>query len=411
MAISALHRRVVTVALDQLQREAFGEAAREDAGRLQGLQALEHFFDVSERSAKPLGDVLEGAGEIAGLVERVDQRARDHAVGGLFEHDHRLPGEVLAQGDRRGDIGLDVGRAVLAAAAARHPRPRGRREALAFVLRRALQRRRGAVGIEGVVDLGAEILRERRRIGFERIGGPVAGFDGVRGVFERGGLARDVHGGRVVGPLQQGIALQLAFDEGGELGAGHLQEFDRLQKLRRQDHRLALTHCEFMRKRHPRPPARSPFRNAARIRGLFFAYTTQRRSKDKALGPQSLSAMNRVNADSTPFSADLSRSCGARATRVAISEGGPGIDIKSCLYLYCAMPSGFDKAHRTATARGFPHMSTSAADYAVADLGLAAYGRKEIAIAETEMPGLMATRAEFGAASRSRARASPARCT
>ncbi|THD50195.1 MAG: adenosylhomocysteinase [Bradyrhizobium sp.] len=38
---------------------------------------------------------------------------------------------------------------------------------------------------------------------------------------------------------------------------------------------------------------------------------------------------------------------------------------------------------------------SKAADYAVADLGLAAYGRKEISIAETEMPGLMATRAEF----------------
>ncbi len=39
-----------------------------------------------------------------------------------------------------------------------------------------------------------------------------------------------------------------------------------------------------------------------------------------------------------------------------------------------------------------------AADSAVADLGLAAFGRKEIAIAETEMPGLMATRAEYAAA-------------
>ena len=38
---------------------------------------------------------------------------------------------------------------------------------------------------------------------------------------------------------------------------------------------------------------------------------------------------------------------------------------------------------------------TKAADYAVADIGLAAFGRKEIAIAETEMPGLMATRAEY----------------
>ena len=36
-------------------------------------------------------------------------------------------------------------------------------------------------------------------------------------------------------------------------------------------------------------------------------------------------------------------------------------------------------------------------DYVVADISLAAYGRKEIEIAETEMPGLMALRQEFGA--------------
>ena len=34
-------------------------------------------------------------------------------------------------------------------------------------------------------------------------------------------------------------------------------------------------------------------------------------------------------------------------------------------------------------------------DYKVADLSLAEWGRKEIAIAETEMPGLMATREEY----------------
>ena len=43
-------------------------------------------------------------------------------------------------------------------------------------------------------------------------------------------------------------------------------------------------------------------------------------------------------------------------------------------------------------------MTSSAPDYAVADIKLADWGRKEIAIAETEMPGLMATRAEYGAA-------------
>ena len=36
-------------------------------------------------------------------------------------------------------------------------------------------------------------------------------------------------------------------------------------------------------------------------------------------------------------------------------------------------------------------------DYKVADMSLAPWGRKEIAIAETEMPGLMALRAEYGA--------------
>ena len=34
-------------------------------------------------------------------------------------------------------------------------------------------------------------------------------------------------------------------------------------------------------------------------------------------------------------------------------------------------------------------------DYKVADISLAAYGRKEITLAEHEMPGLMATRAEY----------------
>jgi adenosylhomocysteinase len=41
-------------------------------------------------------------------------------------------------------------------------------------------------------------------------------------------------------------------------------------------------------------------------------------------------------------------------------------------------------------------VTKSAADYRVADLGLAEFGRKEIEIAETEMPGLMALRAEYG---------------
>ena len=42
----------------------------------------------------------------------------------------------------------------------------------------------------------------------------------------------------------------------------------------------------------------------------------------------------------------------------------------------------------------------ASADYVVKDIGLAEWGRKEISIAETEMPGLMATREEYGPDSR-----------
>src|ERR1700757_5138788 len=45
----------------------------------------------------------------------------------------------------------------------------------------------------------------------------------------------------------------------------------------------------------------------------------------------------------------------------------------------------------TATAKkAAPH------DYVVKDIGLAEWGRKELSMAEVEMPGLMATREEFG---------------
>ena len=54
------------------------------------------------------------------------------------------------------------------------------------------------------------------------------------------------------------------------------------------------------------------------------------------------------------------------------------------------------KAH-AATTHATPHATSPVgADYVVKDIGLADWGRKEIAIAETEMPGLMATREEFG---------------
>src|ERR1700728_4318910 len=43
-----------------------------------------------------------------------------------------------------------------------------------------------------------------------------------------------------------------------------------------------------------------------------------------------------------------------------------------------------------------PKSANGTHDYVVKDIGLAEWGRKELAIAETEMPGLMATREEYG---------------
>jgi adenosylhomocysteinase len=55
-------------------------------------------------------------------------------------------------------------------------------------------------------------------------------------------------------------------------------------------------------------------------------------------------------------------------------------------------------ATMTSTARPVPVHPHASADFRVADLALADWGRKEIAIAETEMPGLMAIREEFAPA-------------
>ena len=62
------------------------------------------------------------------------------------------------------------------------------------------------------------------------------------------------------------------------------------------------------------------------------------------------------------------------------------------------------EARAAARRAGAPHLdphpgdrmtAITTSDYKVADIGLAAYGRKEIQLAEHEMPGLMSTRAEF----------------
>jgi adenosylhomocysteinase len=64
------------------------------------------------------------------------------------------------------------------------------------------------------------------------------------------------------------------------------------------------------------------------------------------------------------------------------------------MFLAPATAAGYRRAQPDTAALKEPLMT----DYIVRDISLAAYGNKEIAIAETEMPGLMALRDEYGAA-------------
>ena len=57
-------------------------------------------------------------------------------------------------------------------------------------------------------------------------------------------------------------------------------------------------------------------------------------------------------------------------------------------------------------------MPAETVPFKVADLSLADFGRREIRLAEHEMPGLMAVRAEYAdSPAARRAPGSPARCT
>ena len=58
-----------------------------------------------------------------------------------------------------------------------------------------------------------------------------------------------------------------------------------------------------------------------------------------------------------------------------------------------AASAGRSTAKRTTAAKT---KKSKPKDYVIADMGLAAFGRKEIELAEQEMPGLMAMREEFG---------------
>ena len=102
-------------------REAFGEIARADAGRIEALQDGEHRLDLGERRAELLGDRRQVAGEIAGLVDQIDQILADHAARRIGDRERELLGEMIGERRLGRDEGFEIVVAVVAAAGAGAP--------------------------------------------------------------------------------------------------------------------------------------------------------------------------------------------------------------------------------------------------------------------------------------------------
>ena len=78
------------------------------------------------------GDLVEALAQIAGLVDPVDHRLADQAAARIGAGERQLLGEMVVQARARGDIGFEIGRLAVLAAAARAAGPGRRREARAL---------------------------------------------------------------------------------------------------------------------------------------------------------------------------------------------------------------------------------------------------------------------------------------
>lgn len=188
-----MHRRVIAIALFQLDRQAFGEVACEDAGRVEVLQLRQHFLDPRDVATHKLGNGGKLDGDIAGLVELIDKVCADHAVSGISHLFGELGQQVLAErrGPRQGLV--KAGKVVtLGPCSARFP----------------------SAGIAGQIEIAFAIRACNLVPSVHRFFmGALAWRGGFGSWLGRG---RGIFGRRVVA-LQQRILLQLAFDIGRQL--------------------------------------------------------------------------------------------------------------------------------------------------------------------------------------------------
>ena len=236
-----LHRRIEPVAIAQLQRQAFREIARENAGRVEFLHPREHALDIRPGAAQFPGGRVEIGPQIARLVELLEQMRGNDPIDRIAKIGADLFAQVFAQAARTACRPLDGRFAVIAATG---PVPATPQIAVATVIVRSiaiLARSRlpvlGGVAND-VADPVSQLLGKCQWSG-SRPHAPASP-----------GPARRIVALRLAG-FQQRVFLDLGLDELAQFEVRQLQQLYRLLQLRRHDQRLALPKLQALRKTDP----------------------------------------------------------------------------------------------------------------------------------------------------------------
>ena len=235
-----LHCRIETVAFLELNGEAFGQIARAHAERLERLQNRKHQFDVTPLRAKFFGNRVEIAGEIAGLVDHIDQVLADHAAGRIGDRQRQLLGKMVSKGDLRRGISFQVVIVVLTTRTDARPFRISRRRHLGW---------RGfftAIVGKYVFEFGPKPLLHGAAAGLKIVTDPIRGAGGILVTLDRRSFGLGACRGCLIlaGTVEQRVALQLTFHVGRQIKAGELQQLDGLHQLRRHHQRLCLAELQ-----------------------------------------------------------------------------------------------------------------------------------------------------------------------
>ena len=217
MGEKGLHGRIEPITFLELDREAFGEVACADAGRLEGLDQAERSFDLRRRDLEAGRDLRQVLGEISGLVEIVDQVLADAAKPGIGSGEIELCLQMVGKARRLGEHRLHFRLELAVAGAGRLPG--GGRHSLAARRRRARHHPR---------TCSLRLLLRAQEIG----------------------EARNGRVGRGFALLQERIALELGLHIGRKLRMRKLQQLDRLHELGSHRQGLALAQLQPLHRTH-----------------------------------------------------------------------------------------------------------------------------------------------------------------